>query len=218
MEKQEVLVILPSEPPRSVHASETKWKPQIFSHNGVKVGDVKTAPLPEAVMSPPPTYTATNSPRISPASTPSSSPRPPALNLPAVTVTHDNNHLSIPAVASPVPSPRRTSSFGLEGMGEGANLKAKPSIKGQKLPRRMLVEHTFVPSLADELSIKVGEVLNMIEEYEDEWCLVERIGSRSGERGVVPRFCLKERPRGHKRGQSSASSSVKSGAASTRTQ
>ena len=165
--------------------------------------------------SPPPTRARSPSP----SSTPSSSPRPPALNLPTVTVTHEEkDHLSVPASAAPTPSPRRTSSFGLDGFGEQANLKAKPSIKGQKLPRKMLVEHTFIPSLADELAIKVGEVLNMLEEYEDEWCLVERIGSRAGERGVVPRFCLKERPRGHKRGQSSASSSVRSGANATRMQ
>lgn len=223
MEKQEVLVILPVEPPPSVKATPYKWTPQVFSHNadGGKVVDIKSPPPAEAVRSPPPTYTATSSRARSPSpsSTPSSSPRPPALNLPTVTVTHEEkDHLSVPASAAPTPSPRRTSSFGLDGFGEQANLKAKPSIKGQKLPRKMLVEHTFIPSLADELAIKVGEVLNMLEEYEDEWCLVERIGSRAGERGVVPRFCLKERPRGHKRGQSSASSSVRSGANATRMQ
>ena len=136
--------------------------------------------------------------------------------------TRNTNNLSVPATPAPVPSPRRTSSFGLEtpaGLGEGANLRAKPSVKGQKLPRKMLVEHTFVPSLADELSIKVGEVLLMLEEYEDEWCLVERLGKHAGDRGVVPRFCLRERPRGHRRGASSASgasaaTSTKSGASS----
>ena len=224
MEKQEVLVILPMQPPAIVHSSETKWKPQVpASYNGGKFTDVKVAPAPETIMSPPPTYTASNSPSSTPSSTPSSSPRPPALNLPAVTVTQDINHLTIPAIPSPVPSPRRTSSFGLEGMGEGANLKAKPSVKsvkGQKLPRKMLVEHTFVPTLADELAIKVGEVILMLEEYEDEWCLVERVGRGAGvgDRGVVPRFCLRERPRGHRRGTSSVShaSSTKSGASGVR--
>ncbi|KAI0672688.1 hypothetical protein C8Q78DRAFT_1077033 [Trametes maxima] len=217
MEKQEVLVILPTEPPASVRRDEGKWVPQIRSYNGVPIKDSEVvidvkAPLPE-VRSPPPTYTASNSP----SSTPSSSPRPPALNLPTVMVTHENSTLSVPApVPSPVPSPRRASSFGVGapmGTDQQANLKSKPSVKGQKLPRHMLVEHTFVPSLADELSIKVGETLRMLEEYEDEWCLVERLGSLSGERGVVPRFCLKERPRGqHKRGASSTgTSSVRSG-------
>ena len=213
MEKQEVLVILPMEPPATVQHASAKWVPQIpKGHDGSAVVDVKVS-MGEAARSPPPTYTASSSP----ASTPSTSPRPPALNLPTLTVTHDDSMLSVPPVASPVPSPRRTSSFLKDAPAE-TNLKPKPSIKGQKLPRKMLVEHTFIPSLADELSIKVGEILTMLEEYEDEWCLVERLGSRSGERGVVPRFCLKERPRGgHKRGQSSASSSVRSGT-STKTQ
>ncbi|KAI8982899.1 hypothetical protein BD414DRAFT_508615 [Trametes punicea] len=216
MEKQEVLVILPTEPqPASIRHDEGKWVPQIRSHTAPKgtgsVIDVK-APLND-VRSPPPTYTTSNTP----SSTPSSSPRPPHLNIPTVTVTHENSTLSVPApIPSPVPSPRRASSFGVGapmGTDQQANLKSKPSVKGQKLPRTMIVEHTFIPSLADELTIKVGETLRMLEEYEDEWCLVERVGSRSGERGVVPRFCLKERHRGqHKRGASSTgASSVRSG-------
>ncbi|KAI0374637.1 hypothetical protein BV20DRAFT_381842 [Pilatotrama ljubarskyi] len=215
MEKQDVLVIFPAQPPASVTRDDGRWVPQITAYNAAPamakdtgvVLDVKTPP--SDVRSPPPTYTASNTP----SSTPSSSPRPPHLNLPTVTVTHDNSTLAVPAaVPSPVPSPRRASSFGVGapmGTDQQANLKSKPSIKGQKLPRTMLVEHTFVPSLADELSIKVGETLRMLEEYEDEWCLVERLGSRSGERGVVPRFCLKERPRGHhKRGASSTGTSA----------
>lgn len=207
MEKGEVLVILPAEPPASVRRDEGKWVPQITAYSAAPkdnsvVLDLK-APLPNDVRSPPPTYTASSTP----SSTPSSSPRPPHLNLPTVMVTHDDSNLSVPAAPSPVPSPRRASSFGVNapmGNDQQANLRSKPSVKGQKLPRGMLVEHTFVPSLADELAIKVGETLRMLEEYEDEWCLVERLGSRSNERGVVPRFCLKERPRGqHKRGASS---------------
>ncbi|KAI0820239.1 hypothetical protein BC628DRAFT_1330937 [Trametes gibbosa] len=212
MEKQEVLVILPTEPPASKRRDEGKWVPQVAAGKGSTVVLDLKAPHNE-VRSPPPTYTATNSP----SSTPSSSPRPPHLNLPTVMVTHENSNLSVPAPApSPVPSPRRASSFGIGtpmGADQQTNLRSKPSVKGQKLPRAMLVEHTFIPSLADELTIKVGETLRMLEEYEDEWCLVEGLGNRSNERGVVPRFCLKERPRGHhKRGASSTgNSSVRSG-------
>ncbi|PIL24512.1 hypothetical protein GSI_14268 [Ganoderma sinense ZZ0214-1] len=196
LEKQEVLVILPMEPPQSVPATSVRWKPQIpRGHETSPVLDVKITPA-EAARSPPPTYT--------PSGSPSTSPRPPVLKLPIVTVSDENSTLSVPGLPSPVPSPRRTSSFMKEAPTQ-ASVKPKPSLKGQKLPRKMLVEHTFIPSLADELSIKVGDVLTMLEEYEDEWCLVERIGARSGERGVVPRFCLKERPRAHKRNKSSTS-------------
>ena len=67
----------------------------------------------------------------------------------------------------------------------------------------MIVVALYVPSLSDELSIRLGETIRMIEEYEDEWCLVQRVG-RTDERGVIPRFCLTERqeviPRSGQRG------------------
>ena len=56
----------------------------------------------------------------------------------------------------------------------------------------MIVAALYVPSLSDELPIRLGETIRMIEEYEDEWCLVQRVG-RTDQRGVVPRFCLTER-------------------------
>ena len=58
----------------------------------------------------------------------------------------------------------------------------------------MTVVYTFVPTLADELSIKLGETIRLIEEYEDEWCLVQRVGKPDAEKGVIPRFCHQERP------------------------
>lgn len=57
----------------------------------------------------------------------------------------------------------------------------------------MVVAALYVPSLSDELPIRLGETIRMIEEYEDQWCLVQRVQGRSDERGVVPRFCLTER-------------------------
>ena len=56
----------------------------------------------------------------------------------------------------------------------------------------MTVSVLYIPSLSDELPIRLGETIRMIEEYEDEWCLVQRVG-RTDERGVIPRFCLTER-------------------------
>lgn len=69
----------------------------------------------------------------------------------------------------------------------------------------MTVSTLYVPSLSDELPVRLGETIRMIEEYEDEWCLVQRVG-RTDERGVIPRFCLVERqeiiPRTGKRASS----------------
>ena len=58
----------------------------------------------------------------------------------------------------------------------------------------MVVVCSFSPSLADELAINVGEPLKLIQEYEDEWCLVQRIGKNDSERGVIPRFCIQDIP------------------------
>ncbi|KAJ3483183.1 hypothetical protein NLI96_g6493 [Meripilus lineatus] len=97
---------------------------------------------------------------------------------------------------SPVPSPR-TASHGPDSplyKAVGANRPRSKSFNGKKLPRLMTVVYTFVPTLADELSIKLGETIRLIEEYEDEWCLVQRVGKPDAEKGVIPRFCLQERP------------------------
>jgi hypothetical protein len=45
----------------------------------------------------------------------------------------------------------------------------------------------------DELSVAVEETVRLLEEYEDEWCLVQRVGRVDAMKGVIPRFCLMER-------------------------
>ncbi|KAJ7882109.1 hypothetical protein B0H13DRAFT_1498449, partial [Mycena leptocephala] len=49
------------------------------------------------------------------------------------------------------------------------------------------VLYEFVPSLPDELSITVGEVVNMVSEYDDGWALCT---NRRGDKGMVPCECL----------------------------
>jgi len=89
-----------------------------------------------------------------------------------------------------LPSPARTTSF--------RPPLATPNGKtatayNKKLPRLMTVVSTYVPSLSDELQIKVGESVRMLEEYEDEWCLVQYVGRTNDKKGVCPRLCLVER-------------------------
>jgi len=59
----------------------------------------------------------------------------------------------------------------------------------------MQVTTSFEPSRSDELGLRVGETLRVIKEFEDEWCLVQRVGPPDAEKGVVPSCCLAERPR-----------------------
>ncbi|KAG5644227.1 hypothetical protein DXG03_008822 [Asterophora parasitica] len=63
----------------------------------------------------------------------------------------------------------------------------------QKLPRLMSVGTTFTPTLDDELTIKLGDTVRMLEEFRDGWCLVQRVGRIDAPKGAVPRFCLQER-------------------------
>lgn len=64
-----------------------------------------------------------------------------------------------------------------------------------QLPRLMIVATTFTPARDDEILVKVGETLRLLEEYGDGWCSVQRVGRQDAEKGVMPRFCLKERPK-----------------------
>jgi hypothetical protein len=87
------------------------------------------------------------------------------------------------AVPPPVISPRTAAS---------KDPKYFLNSKATKLPRLVQVESTFAPSLHDELVICEGEKLQLLEEYEDEWCLVQGVGPRAAEKGVIPRFCVVE--------------------------
>ena len=63
------------------------------------------------------------------------------------------------------------------------------------MPRLMTVIAPFTPTLEDELVLKVGDIVRVIEEFQDEWCLVQMVGRIDSPRGVVPCVCLQERRR-----------------------
>lgn len=51
------------------------------------------------------------------------------------------------------------------------------------------VRCTFIPSLPDELSITTGEVVRVVQEYDDGWALC---ANTRGEQGMVPLECLEK--------------------------
>ena len=112
--------------------------------------------------------TMTSSPKIKAA------PPPPGLQIKPPPV-----YVSVPP---PVLSPRTAASMATTG-------KTVPRA-AFKRPRLVVVESTYTPSLGDELEVRKGETLQLLEEYADEWCLVQRVGPKAAERGVVPRFCV----------------------------
>ncbi|CCM04949.1 uncharacterized protein FIBRA_07146 [Fibroporia radiculosa] len=179
IEKPKMHVVLPTAPAASAQTGR-QWT---YTLPGVR-------PFPStderSSRSPPPLYTAapltaTNS------ATSATRILPPMLNIPAGPQT----------AKFMMPSPRSASFGSNSPWNKAAPLTAKTPSKSRlsmkPLPRTMVVESTFEPSLADELVIKVGEQLRMLEEYEDEWCLAQHItGSPDAPKGVVPRFCLRE--------------------------
>lgn len=131
-------------------------------------------------LSPPPAY----SPRSMKNSSPSNKTSAPTLNIDVDRGGDESTTL---------PSPLRSASFNPSTKTDSISSRVSSRMSGAKrLPRLMVVAALYVPSLSDELPIRLGETIRMIEEYEDEWCLVQRVG-RTEERGVVPRFCLTER-------------------------
>ena len=97
---------------------------------------------------------------------------------------------------SPIPSPRSASFTPTSGTVKSRLLPAfATALSPKSLPRLMLVKIPFQPTRDDELAVCLGEILHLIKEFEDEWCLVQRVGRAKAEMGVIPRFCLVERPR-----------------------
>jgi len=62
------------------------------------------------------------------------------------------------------------------------------------LPRLVTVAQTFPKTLHDELEVKVGETLRLLQEFKDGWTLCQRVGPADAERGAVPSCCIAERP------------------------
>ncbi|KAK8242468.1 hypothetical protein IWZ00DRAFT_377454 [Phyllosticta capitalensis] len=54
------------------------------------------------------------------------------------------------------------------------------------------VQLDFMPSMADELEVKVGELVRLIHAYDDGWCMCVRFDRSAS--GVVPRSCMSEQP------------------------
>ncbi|KAJ7481067.1 hypothetical protein B0H11DRAFT_1231813 [Mycena galericulata] len=92
----------------------------------------------------------------------------------------------------PLPSPARSASFATHQADSLANMDKSDE---EAMPRLMTVICPFTPSLEDELPISTGETVCVLEEYQDGWALVQRIGRIDAPKGVVPRTCLADRER-----------------------
>ncbi|KAG6812076.1 hypothetical protein H0H92_004542 [Tricholoma furcatifolium] len=202
--------------PRSFDDSDGKWVPQIKPYPATNVSlpepaaspkgkshkvqlSVKTTPI--TPLSPPPSYLLSN--RMSGEA---QSQSPQVINIPIppspTTLTHNLPPPTPPAnrrkktsftslVEQPVPAPSpRSESFAPQDL---APYPSSTDEATHKLPRLMTVSSSFTPTLDDELAIKLGDTVRMLDEYKDGWCLVQRVGRIDAPKGAVPRFCLQER-------------------------
>ncbi|KAJ7029380.1 hypothetical protein C8F04DRAFT_42678 [Mycena alexandri] len=92
----------------------------------------------------------------------------------------------------PLPSPARSASFAAH---QSASFSHMDKVDEESMPRLMNVVNSFNPSMDDELLIQIGETVRVLEEYQDGWALVQRIGRIDAPKGVVPRTCIAERER-----------------------
>lgn len=137
-----------------------------------------------SIASPPPTYITAST-----ASSPTQRPSITALAIPTRPPGIDTHFAGRQVPASPmVPTPR-TSSF-KKTFDMKTPITSFPMTARKNVPRTVVVRVCFVPTLADELPVTVGERLTMLEEYEDGWCQVQRSGGADVEKGVVPQFCV----------------------------
>ncbi|KAK2466639.1 hypothetical protein APHAL10511_000897 [Amanita phalloides] len=60
-------------------------------------------------------------------------------------------------------------------------------------PKMMTVTTSYTPRLRDELSLKMGDIVKLVREYDDGWCVVEQVGTANVRSGAVPKMCLHER-------------------------
>ncbi|KAI0306691.1 hypothetical protein B0F90DRAFT_1814543 [Multifurca ochricompacta] len=96
----------------------------------------------------------------------------------------------------PIPSPRSASfNSSMSAPTSPPRVGITAVFAPKPLPRLMLVATSFKPNRDDELAVRAGETLRLVKEFEDEWCLVQRVGRPDAEKGVVPSFCLVDRPR-----------------------
>ncbi|KAI6109629.1 hypothetical protein EDD17DRAFT_1450157, partial [Pisolithus thermaeus] len=72
--------------------------------------------------------------------------------------------------------------------GSGPNALVYSATTRPELPIAV-IKCTFVPSLPDELSITTGELVRVVDRFDDGWALCE---NGRGERGMIPQDCLTE--------------------------
>lgn len=92
-----------------------------------------------------------------------------------------------------LPSPPTPPASSTSGLGFQIDCSRVEHVIDVKPPRIMKVVALFTPNLPDELHVKVGDIVHIIEEYKDGWCFARYLGKKDAPEGVIPLVCLRER-------------------------
>lgn len=95
---------------------------------------------------------------------------------------------------SPPPTPASIT-FGLGSDGSQIGSSRVQHDKDVELPRLMNVVALFTPNLSDELYVRIGDTVRIIEEYKDGWCFAQFLGKDDEPKGVIPLVCLRDSER-----------------------
>lgn len=182
-----------------------------FTDSASKEEHVTPPPIYRTLPPPPPPPEA-DLPSVPPPTPPANSAKHKRSNSRATTLTH----ISVPPTSFDIPpipateteTPEATSANRRDSLtpssrdrdSHGRRQPSTPSFSAilaaeSHLPRLMIVASTFTPARDDEILVKSGETLRLLEEYADGWCSVQRVGRPDAEKGMMPRFCLQERPK-----------------------
>lgn len=113
---------------------------------------------------------------------------PSAHSFPAPPAASYNN----PVLLTPPDTTRKTAALTAARAaalsGSGPNALVYSATTQPELPVAV-IRCTFVPTLPDELSITTGELVRVVDRFDDGWALCE---NGRGERGMIPQECLTE--------------------------
>ena len=107
---------------------------------------------------------------------------------PARSESFASKELVIPVPAESASSTFRSSAFTNSSRGDFGS-------DNLRTPRLMNVIAPYSPTLPDELSVRVGDTVRLLQEYRDGWCFAQYVGKVDAPKGIVPFVCLEERKR-----------------------
>ncbi|KAH8114479.1 hypothetical protein DFH11DRAFT_220747 [Phellopilus nigrolimitatus] len=85
---------------------------------------------------------------------------------------------------------RRVSASGASSASSDGGATTPSAVTCRTSASAELIKRPFVPTLADELAVRRGDAVHVLQSFDDGWAQVAR--AHSGETGLIPVDCLRE--------------------------